>query len=1738
MRRRFSGLSLTTLGNRLFRRPKQSPPAPHSNPFARRLRCEPLEDRRMLSITLFVDADAAPSGDGLAWGTAYNDLQAALDQAATYNTDTIGTNNVDQIWIAEGTYKPTAELEPGDARSASFSLLDGVTLYGGFEGTESTLEERNVDLAVHEAVLSGNLGIYDDNSDNAYTVVYCGENIEATIDGVSITGGNADGPYDLAYPGTLGGGIYNSGTLKIKNSTLSGNSASYGGAISNYSNNITATLTVTNSTLSRNLASNDGGGIFSNSTLTVTNSTLSGNSASNNGGGIFSNRTLTVTNSTLSGNSASINGGGIWNNASSATLNNTIVAGNVALTKPDISGEFAGIHNLIGDGSGQTSLVNGENGNIVGTLENLIDPLLGPLQDNGGLTLTQDLQPGSLAINAGSDTEATDPLGYPLLTDQRGFFRQFETVDIGAVEFQPPGIPVAYDDLFGLDQDGSLLLDVLANDFCNDGSPMAVEIVDGPRHGKLANNLDGTVTYTPEGTFWGNDTFRYRAVNDSLESNVAEVFLSVESPLSIIVTTAVDEQDGDLSSDDISLREALVDLAGSQIQFASNLSYQVIVLTMGSLNVSDVQIVGLGSNLLSIDGHSTAFNVTDGYSIISQILVTGGKGIAVATEATLLVDQVIVSNNTNNGIYNNGRLTITNSMLLNNSAYSRGGGIYNFGTLKAINCTFSGNSANYGGGIYNSGGKMAIANCTFSGNSALQGGGIYTSYGKLTITNCTLSVNSAFFSGGGIYIFGSSTATTLNNTTIAGNMAMPGSDIYHFSGTLTGSNNLIGSGFGQTSFVNGVNGNIVGTTENPIDPLLGPLQDNGGPTLTHALLPYSPLIDAGSDEAAIDLLGLPLGTDQRGFLRHFRTVDIGAVEYQPPGLPVAYDDWFELDQGCSLVADILANDVCNDGSPLIIEIVDGPQHGAFAANPDGTYIYTPLDTFWGTDTFSYRTINGSLESNVAEVFLSVVSPQSIVVTTAVDEQDGDLSSEDISLREALVDLAASQIQFSPHLLDRTIVLTSGPLSISNVQIVGLGSHFLSIDGNGQNTVFNINDGDSTISHLIITGGMESAGVVIAMEATLLIDHALISNNASGGINNNGSLTVTNSKLSGNLISNSNVSGIGGAIRNDGTMVLANSIISANTAGSSGGGIYSSGSLTVTNCMLSGNSVSYAGGGICNNGTLTVSDSTILGNSASSGGAISNYGTMTVVSSTISTNSASNGGGIRNNGQLTLANSTISDNLASSSGGGIYNSGTMAVVSSTISANLADSSGGGIYNTCGTLTVTNSTLSANSTNNIGGGIHNIGGTLMITNSTLSSNSSKNNGGGIYSSASFSLTILNNTLVARNEAVSGPDIFLYDGIWSGSHNLIGNGMGQTYLIDGENDNIVGSSENPIDSFFKINPSHGGDGWGDNPDTPDIDESLNDDYGDLQLAYGSPAINAGSNELAVDAQGNPLATDIAGNPRIINRTVDIGAYESSEPARLPGDANLDKAVTNADALIVSGNWLMQSGATWADGDFNGDGRVDGIDATLLAANLHTTPDPPDTSPTAATEPEAGHVSCDLDNDGHVGLGDLALFASVYREKPGLTTENPCAYAADFDRSGTVDLGDLALFAADYHLGRSDASIASTAEVSQSNLTAPETTLTVAEIPAKKTTILLPGDANLDGTVNDDDADSLASNWQKAAEATWTEGDFNSDGRVDDADASLLAMHWLMNVDNLDDDGPDSEKDAAHDLFFDMVV
>jgi hypothetical protein len=133
-----------------------------------------------------------------------------------------------------------------------------------------------------------------------------------------------------------------------------------------------------------------------------------------------------------------------------------------------------------------------------------------------------------------------------------------------------------------------------------------------------------------------------------------------------------------------------------------------------------------------------------------------------------------------------------------------------------------------------------------------------------------------------LYVNVSSGSPVLHDTLIAGNFqGATGTTRDDVSGPLdpSGDYNLIGDGTGMTGLSNGVNGNLVGSADNPIDPQLGPLDDNGGPTLTHALLSGSPAIDAGNNAYATDW-------DQRGpgYPRIVNgIIDIGAFEVQQDG---------------------------------------------------------------------------------------------------------------------------------------------------------------------------------------------------------------------------------------------------------------------------------------------------------------------------------------------------------------------------------------------------------------------------------------------------------------------------------------------------------------------------------------------------------------------------------------------------------------------------------------------------------------------------------------------------------------------------------------------------------------------------------------------------------------------------------------------------------------------------------------
>jgi hypothetical protein len=287
-----------------------------------------------------------------------------------------------------------------------------------------------------------------------------------------------------------------------------------------------------------------------------------------------------------------------------------------------------------------------------------------------------------------------------------------------------------------------------------------------------------------------------------------------------------------------------------------------------------------GGAILAWDGAVLTIQGSDIYSNTAYI---GGGIYNFANSVLFLVNTRLRDNVSSNGggIYNAGTATLTDVTLSGNSARD-GGGIYNAGTTTLTGVTLSGNSADSGGGgIQNDNPPVTatLTDVTLSGNSARFGGGINNN-GAATLTNVTLSGNSASYDGGGFRNWG---AATLTNVTLSGNSATrEGGGIALYSGSVTLKNTLVAN----SSSGGNCHGNVTNNgfnlssdytcffdlERNGVNVMLGPLADNGGPTLTHMPQPGSPAIDHGSRCPA---------TDQRGVARPVGAAcDVGAVEYE------------------------------------------------------------------------------------------------------------------------------------------------------------------------------------------------------------------------------------------------------------------------------------------------------------------------------------------------------------------------------------------------------------------------------------------------------------------------------------------------------------------------------------------------------------------------------------------------------------------------------------------------------------------------------------------------------------------------------------------------------------------------------------------------------------------------------------------------------------------------------------------
>ena len=590
------------------------------------------------------------------------------------------------------------------------------------------------------------------------------------------------------------------------------------------------------------------------------------------------------------------------------------------------------------------------------------------------------------------------------------------------------------------------------------------------------------------------------------------------------------------------------------------------------------------------------------------------------------------------------------------------------------------------------------------------------------------------------------------------------------------------------------------------------------------------------------------------------------------------------------------------------------------------------------------------------VVVNVSHAASITVTNGGDASNG------CTLREAVAIVNAGSNQSNGCVVDTrndrlgvndtiefnvssdSISLTAGEILIASDVSINPGGSAITIDGNRNDRLLNINDANVLIDSLTLINGVTNSagnagngGAISAYSSTLTINNSNITGNgavsgAGGGISVNRSSTVT---LNNSSISDNYANGIGGGVdvSFSSTLSLNNSNVSRNVSEFCGGGIHLriNSVLTATNSSIEENITFRGGGGIysSNNSVVTLANSTISGNEASSfiydtdgGGIDARSSTVTLSDTTLSDNYADGGGGGINaeSSTVTLSKSVVSTNTSR------YNAGLAAVYSqvmiddSTISENTAASANGGIFTISSSLSVTNSTISENLAS-VNGALSAVQSSVNITNSTISGNSAFSYVGGIYSSES-SLT-LTNTTVSENTAlyfaginVNYGSIDLRNTIVSGnSASARINEMRLNGVVVTARSNLIGDSSQSLEQAIEAtqgsygfeSPSFGNiiatsDGNAPTAVT-DIILPLANNGGPTQthaLIVDSPAVDAGNSAFCAANPVNNL--DQRGESRPVGDNCDIGSFEGEQEPVMPTSDFFVVPLPNGNSVVFS--------------------------------------------------------------------------------------------------------------------------------------------------------------------------------------------------------------------------------------------
>jgi hypothetical protein len=782
---------------------------------------------------------------------------------------------------------PTLECLEGRVVPATFNVTTTADLLGGpalslrqaVLNANTTRGPNTINLTVPGTYRLTRFGNAHDGTNGALKIT----NPDLTVNGLGpavtvIDGGGVDRVFDIEgativveiAPGAAVNTVtFNGVTIQHglassdsnKGSDPNGGSTDGGGIYSPRVN-----LALINTVVANNLAGDFGGGIWTDTgSVTINGGAVSNNSAGSAGGGLSTNSgAIAVTGATFADNLAASNGGGIAIASPTGTGNLTLAGCTFVRNTADFGG--GAVIDL--------SKVNEVSITGTGITDNTADDSGGGLYVAAAkLTIDRSTITDNTADGSGGGIYANDNPNQVLRVTSSTLAGNTASADGGGIDSNAA--------------QATFTSDSVSNNVASAGGGIAFS---GTQVTLAGSHVEGNRAQRSEGgLFMSNQTVGSSCAitNSTLDNNRATGGPGGAFVHCTTLTVSNSSVNGNRAGGTAGGLAAVV-TAASFINV--NVIGNVAGGADGGLDLVDTTLTMTGCIISNNRSASSAGGLdAGGTATVSNTTISGNRtggndgGLLFSgTELNLLNDTI--TNNTaaanDGGVFvsaTNGG-TISNSTISGNRAAGHAGGIeadVTGGTLTITGCALSDSHAGRdGGGILVDGlGTVTMINDTVFGNTAaVNGGGIAHEFnrGPLNLVNVTIDGNAAA-NGGGVY--SNQSATNVHNTIVAGNAANAahGPDL---DGAFNPQGfNFIGVGDDTThSFTDGMDNDQVGSAAAPKMARLGPLQNNGGPTFTQALLPGSPAIDNAGDA------GAPT-TDQRGFSRA-GAASIGAYEPQ------------------------------------------------------------------------------------------------------------------------------------------------------------------------------------------------------------------------------------------------------------------------------------------------------------------------------------------------------------------------------------------------------------------------------------------------------------------------------------------------------------------------------------------------------------------------------------------------------------------------------------------------------------------------------------------------------------------------------------------------------------------------------------------------------------------------------------------------------------------------------------------